>query len=346
MTTTCDGRRGPRPLLGWVVAAGLMHLLVLDGVPHRQAPAAATRQAPTLWTRSIDPAPPPAASSEPAPAQPVAIDALRPPSPTPRATRPTGASQGTSSPSRAPAASPSVVHTDPPRAAASPPPVSTATQAVLAPVRVAGAAALVFDVSGVARGEPYETEARLDWQRQADRYRAVWSVNGPQPAMRTQRSEGAITAAGLVPERFSERARGENAAHFDADEARIRFSANTPDAPLLPGSQDRLSALLQLGALLAAAPERYPSGSVIRLPTAGTRGADTWDWQVQDDEELQLAGRTLHAVKLVRPPPMQYAPLVELWLARELAFLPVRLRVTQGQARRLDQRLRAIEATP
>ncbi len=330
-------------MLGWVVAVGLMHLLVLDGAP-RQAPAAATHQPLALWTRRIDPTPPTVAGPEPA--HPVVVETLRPPPPTPRASRSARTSQGTSSPPRVPVASPPAVRADQPGTDPLPPQVPTAAHAAVAPVRVAGAAALVFDVSGLARGEPYETQARLDWRRQTGRYQAVWSVDGPPPAMRTQRSEGAITAAGLVPERFSERARGERAAHFDTDEARIRFSANTPDAPLLAGSQDRLSALLQLGALLAAAPERYPAGSAIRLPTAGTRGADTWDWQVEEDEELQLAGRTLRAVKLVRPPPMQYAPLVELWLARELAFLPVRLRVTQGHARRIDQRLRAIEAMP
>lgn len=218
----------------------------------------------------------------------------------------------------------------------------TAPPASPVSVRVPGSATLDYAVSGVSRGLPYEAEARLHWQRDAARYEATWTVNSPHAGARTQRSEGAVTPAGLAPERFAEKARGERAAHFDAEGARIRFSANAPDAALHPGAQDRLSVALQLGALLAAAPARYPPGTVITVQTAGVREAEPWAWEVQDDETLQLAGHALPSARLVRAPPMAYAPRIELWLARTLGHLPVRLRVTQASGDVADQQLRAV----
>ena len=122
-------------------------------------------------------------------------------------------------------------------------------------------ATLIYAVTGTARGLPYATRSELRWQPASGRYDAEWltQADGPHPAHRWH-SQGLVTHTGLMPERFAERSRSERAAHFDAEGGRVRFSANTPDAHWAPGGQDRLSAVLQLGALLAAAPERYPPG--------------------------------------------------------------------------------------
>jgi hypothetical protein len=213
-------------------------------------------------------------------------------------------------------------------------------------VRVPGAATLRYQVTGQARGLPYEASAELHWRRAGQRYEAEWSVDLPLLGTRTQRSEGRVTASGLAPERFAERARGERAAHFDFEGGRIRFSANTPDAVLAPGAQDRLSVTLQLTALLAAAPERYPPGTQITLQTAGVRDAEPWVWEVQADETLPLAGRALATVRLLRAARHEYDTRVELWLAPALGHLPVRLRLTQANGDVADQQLQSLDDTP
>ena len=166
----------------------------------------------------------------------------------------------------------------------------------------------------------------------------------PLVGARTQRSEGALTPAGLAPERYAEQARGERAAHFDAAGGRIRFSANTPDATLEPGAQDRLSVSLQLAGLLAAAPARYPPGSVITLQTTGVREAGPWRWEVHEDETLQIDGQAVPCAKLVRQPRGEYDTRIELWLARTLGHLPARLRVIQAGGDVADQVLRTLPA--
>jgi membrane-associated protease RseP (regulator of RpoE activity) len=125
---------------------------------------------------------------------------------------------------------------------------------------------------------------------------------------------------------------------------RIRFSANTPDAVLNAGAQDRLSASLQLGGMMAAAPHRYPAGSTIVLPTAGVRDTEPWRWDVLPDETLQIDDQDVPCTKLVRQPRREYDSRVELWLARTHAYLPARLRTTLSNGDTVDQRLAALPA--
>jgi hypothetical protein len=225
-------------------------------------------------------------------------------------------------------------------AAAAPP---LPTHAASAPVRVPDSATLRYRVTGQTLGLTYNADAQLQWRRQAERYQAVWSVGLPLVGTRTQRSEGKITAAGLEPEHFAESARDERSAQFDAQNQRIHFSANKPDAVLEPGAQDRLSVTLQFSALLAAAPERYPPGMRITLQTVGVRGAEPWTWEVLTDETLLLAGREIPCVRLLRQPRKARDTRVELWLARTLDYLPVRLRLTQSDGDVADQQLETLD---
>jgi hypothetical protein len=208
-----------------------------------------------------------------------------------------------------------------------------------APIRLPPAVTLRYQVSGTRRGEPIEGESTLIWTPNGSSYRAAWALDSPQLGHRSQTSAGALQASGLAPERYGERQRSERAAHFDPAGGRVRFSANTPDAPWQPGMQDRLSTLLQLAALLAAAPQRYPGGSAIGLPTAGVRDAAETLWQVENDETINIAGRASSCVKLRRDPTGPYDSRIELWLGRNRDYLPVRLLITRFNGDTLDETL-------
>ena len=106
----------------------------------------------------------------------------------------------------------------------------------------------------------------LLWRHDGERYDAKLEVSAPLLPTRVQQSTGSITADGLAPLRFSDRSRGEQAAHFQRDEGKVSFSSNRPDAPLLPGAQDRLSVLLQLGALIAGNPGKFRPDATDRHP--------------------------------------------------------------------------------
>jgi hypothetical protein len=156
-------------------------------------------------------------------------------------------------------------------------------------------------------------------------------------------STGALTTTGLAPKRYGDKIRSETAAHFERDRGRVVFSANTPEAVLLPGAQDQLSVFLQLAAMLAAEPQRYPPGSTISMQTVGTRIAEPWTFTIDAAETLTLPGGEQQSLRLTRLPRREYDQKVEIWLAPALAYLPARIRITQSNGDFIDQQWRSTE---
>ncbi|MDR2128408.1 MAG: DUF3108 domain-containing protein [Burkholderiaceae bacterium] len=332
-----------RVWIGLTLAVAAVHgWLLLAAAPPSPKPLTSARLGTTdphtFLTRAIGPAantpsaPPPQATARPA-------------QPRPRAAKPRVAQ----------AAKPTPVQTAWPAApepdggaldAALPAAPSGAHDALAAqplpPARPAPTATLTYQVTGYSRGIAFATEATLRWERDIQRYQAEWTLDGPLGGPRWQRSTGAVTAHGLVPERFGERRQSEQAVHFDWAGERVVFSANTPQTALSAGAQDRLSVTLQLGALLAADPGRYAPGAQIVLPVATTRGLNLWRFVVQPDETVTAGAQTLQCAKLLRLPGGPYDITVELWLARDLQYLPARLRTTQFNGDASEQQLKAI----
>ncbi|MDA8455573.1 DUF3108 domain-containing protein [Acidovorax sp. GBBC 3334] len=207
------------------------------------------------------------------------------------------------------------------------------------PVRLPAPVRLTFDVSGQAKKFDYRASATLAWRHDGARYEARQEVKAFLIGSRSQTSTGLVTPTGLQPERFGDKARSEQAAHFDFGAGRATFSANTPPAAIAAGAQDRLSVFIQLGALLSAAPERYPDGTHITLTTVGARNADRWTFTIEGTETLDLPIGSTPALRLQRLPRRDYDQKAELWLAPSLGFLPARIRITQSNGDYVDLRL-------
>jgi hypothetical protein len=220
--------------------------------------------------------------------------------------------------------------------AASPPSgdVSALPQVLSIPVP----ARLRYDVVAQVKGVPVLGHASIDWRHDGSKYEARWDLSVPFFPSRVQRSEGRITEDGLAPRYFSDRNRGEQATHFDHDKGTVIFSNNQPQAALARGMQDRLSVVLQLSVLVAGEPSRFTPGVKLAIPTAGTREAETWIFEVGGEEDLQLPGGAMRALKLVRSPRKEFDTKVELWLAPRLDYAPVRLRLTNSNGDTVDQR--------
>jgi predicted DNA-binding protein (UPF0251 family) len=152
-----------------------------------------------------------------------------------------------------------------------------------------------------------------------------------------------ITAEGLAPRRFGDKVRSEQAAHFQRDKGLITYSANTPDTPLLAGTQDRLSVFIQISGMLLAEPQRWGPGAVMNFNTTGARDSEPWAFQVAGMEQLKMPYGTLEALRLVRQEQKQYDQRVELWMAPSLEHLPVRIRITQTSGDQVDLLLRSKE---
>ena len=214
-------------------------------------------------------------------------------------------------------------------------------EALAAAVAVPTSARLEYDVVGEVKGFPYSADSELLWKQDGQQYSAKLEIKVFLLGSRSQTSNGSIDGGGLEPTRFLDKARSELAAHFERDKGIIVFSSNAPSATLLAGAQDRLSVVLQLGALLAGAPTRYPSGTTIALQVVGPRDAEDWQFTVGETETLKLPGGSVTGVKLSRHPRSAYDQKLDLWLAPSMGYLPVRLRMSQDNGDYVDQKWRA-----
>ncbi|XDF36094.1 DUF3108 domain-containing protein [Paracidovorax avenae] len=210
------------------------------------------------------------------------------------------------------------------------------------PVQLPPSVRLTFEVSGEAKKFNYRANATLAWRRDGDHYEARQEIKAFLLGSRSQSSTGLVTPAGLQPQRFVDQARKAQTASFDFAAGRATFSGGNAPAAIAAGAQDRLSVFIQLGALLAAAPERYPDGTRITLTTVGARNADRWAFSIEGTEMLDLPIGPTPALKLQRLPRRDARDAdqkAELWLAPSLGFLPARIRITQGNGDYADLQL-------
>ncbi len=204
-------------------------------------------------------------------------------------------------------------------------------------------ARLKYQVQGKAKGFDYWATAELLWAQTDLDYEAKLEVSVFLLGSRVQVSKGTLGREGLMPIRFGDKTRSELAAHFQRDKGVISFSANSPDAPLLKGAQDRLSVVIQISSLLAGDVSRFPLGTMLSFQTVSQREAEIWHFLVEKEEVLTLPYGEIHTLKLNRKPRRQFDQQIELWFAPDLGYLPVRLRITNANGDMVDQLLSKIE---
>ena len=320
-------RRHWRPLLGLTAAVAMAHLWLLHGAAGRhQVPPAAG--AAILLTRTIAASPPVDTR-----ASATALGAAPPTTPAPSQRRAARSGRDPSAPAPL-AAAPAAAIAQPIAAAL---PAAPAREAGALNVAVPASVRLHYLVTARRQQLLWHGQGELDWRHDGERYEAKLELSAPLLPKRTQRSSGNVTPQGLEPVRFSDKARSEQAAHFERDKGRVTFSSNRPDAALMAGAQDRLSVMLQLGAIIAGDPQKYRQSATIELQTAGTHEAEPWQFTIEGEELLELPGGAINAIKLIRHPRKEYDQRVELWLSPGMDYVPVRLRLTQPNGDWVDQ---------
>ncbi|MBB3180034.1 DUF3108 domain-containing protein [Variovorax sp. Sphag1AA] len=212
---------------------------------------------------------------------------------------------------------------------------------VSAPLRISGSVRLAFAATAQQGAQPMQGAfGDLVWQQDGTHYDASLSIKFLFMTFRSTRSTGVIGPTGIEPLRYSDKRRTEVASHFVRDQKTVIFSNNSPAVPLLAGAQDRLSVVLQLGALMAGDPGRYPPNSVIAVQTVGTSDAEIWAFTLSGEEQVAVQAGEFTARKLTRSPRKPFDDKIELWLAPELGYLPVRIRQTQPNGDFIDLQLR------
>jgi hypothetical protein len=249
--------------------------------------------------------------------------------------------------------------TDPPAIAAEPasvpvaataeaPPAASATEAAasLAPAaapvlrqversvpiyktRLPPAAVLVYDI----RRGMFAGMGELNWQPQAGHYEARLQVSIAGFNVLTQVSQGAFDAAGLAPVRFTDQRarRAARAANFQRDAHKISYSDSSDEYALPGGSQDRLSWMIQLPAVLAAEPRRASPGGEVQMVVSGVRAdVAVWSFAFVGAETIDSGGAKVRTLRFTRTPQGPRDVLADVWLDPAHHLFPVRAVLSHG----------------
>lgn len=190
----------------------------------------------------------------------------------------------------------------------------------------------------------------LSWRPASGHYEARLAASIAGFTLLTQISQGGFDAAGLAPTRFTDQRvrKAARAANFQRDAGKITFSGPRDEYALAAGSQDRLSWMIQLPAVIAGEPKRAASGGEVVLYIAGARGdVDLWDLRSSGIETIETPSGALQTVKFTRTPRTARDTLAEVWLDPKRHYLPVRARLTQSDSDgALDLVLRELHTSP
>jgi hypothetical protein len=165
----------------------------------------------------------------------------------------------------------------------------------------------------------------IRWQRSGDEYELRLEARIAGLTLLSQTSQGKVDASGLAPLRFLDQRvrRAAQAANFRRDSQTITFSGPSTVWPLLPGSQDQLSWMIQLAGIVAAEPERATDGGRIAMVLVGARGeAAVRTLRFVGREDVDTAAGTVHALKFVVDGRSTYDASYEIWLDPAHDYLP------------------------
>jgi hypothetical protein len=138
------------------------------------------------------------------------------------------------------------------------------------------------------------------------------------------------------------RGRSMTATHFNRDAGTLTFSSSQASYPLAPGTQDKASVPLQLSAIARGDPKQL-SGN-IDIFVGEDRDASVFSFVVAGPEQIDTPLGRIKAWHLVRPPkPGSYSSRLDLWLAPDYGWVPVRIRNVEASGAVTTQTARSIE---
>lgn len=330
-------RRIPLPLLLIMVCVTAAHWFTLDwAVGH--APSPLQPMAEPVFARLLEQRQPPTRRPAPAPAP--AVRTTRPTSLPPEATPPQPAEAPAPSPAPAPSKTepppqPEVVATPAADTPAPPGPGATDTWPPDTRVRYA--------LKGYFRGD-FLGDAKVQWQRQGERYQVQVDIHLPLFIQLTLTSQGRITNTGLEPDTYQEVRPGRrDQLTVSGDEVRLNGGQRTPRPD---GMQDTASQFVALSQRFARQPELLKVGNEVTLWLGRPNGVDLWTYDIVKEDTLETP--KLGAVQAFHLKPRPLAQprgpvMAELWFAPSLQYLPVRVLITQGDDTFVDLLVEKIE---
>jgi hypothetical protein len=204
---------------------------------------------------------------------------------------------------------------------------------------------LSYKLQGYFRGE-FSGDARVQWQRSAERYQAQVDVSVALLLNMRMTSQGRITPTHLWPEAYEEERRGKKrGARFGDQLLQLDDGSSLPRPQQL---QDAASQFVQLAQDFATARRRLAVGEVVRVTLGRPGGVDDWTYDVVAQETLATPVGDLVAFHL-KPRPLanpRGKVNVEMWFAPALQHLPARIKLTLNEETWLDLTLSSVAQSP
>lgn len=201
---------------------------------------------------------------------------------------------------------------------------------------------LQFELSGTSKGVRYTASANISWKHQDNNYQLRHEIQAFVFGKRSQTSVGQMGARGLLPTRFGDQFRQEQAAHFDRTKGLLIYSANTPSQTIEDGAQDRVSLFVQLAAAMAGTPALRAEGQQLSLQVVSAKQAEVWTFAVLGTEKIKLPVGDMDSLKLHRLPRNEYDQKIDIWLSPAYGYLPARIRIIQANGDVIEETLKSV----
>ena len=210
-------------------------------------------------------------------------------------------------------------------------------------------AELKYQVQALIKGQNWHGDGLFRWELNGNAYQVSGEATVPfifRITVLNFRSEGVIDDFGIAPMLYSEKPfrKSMTNTHFQHEQRKISFSASEAVYPYNGGEQDRASIIWQLAGIGRGDPSQFVPGTDIDVVVAGTRDVDTWRIRLIGEEDIETTQGKVHAWHVVRiPRPGSYDQTIDIWLAPQQEWYPVKLRYTYANGDYLDLSLAGIQ---
>jgi hypothetical protein len=194
-------------------------------------------------------------------------------------------------------------------------------------------------------GQLYQT-GELNWLVEDNHYRLYINIPYAFVGPFVFESRGTVDAYGIAPSIYwtQRGTKPPRYSRFDRDEkgaGKMYFSEKPEFTPeIVPGTQDRFSLMFQFASLLNGSDKIDEAGTFRSIPVVDYNTLETWQFKSYGEvisEDIPSLGKSVNRhYALMQRENDPYKRQVDIWLARDLDWLPGRLRSQESNGRVLE----------
>jgi hypothetical protein len=204
-----------------------------------------------------------------------------------------------------------------------------------------------YTVLGRTRSLAYSANSSMAWQTDATQsYALSYEVKAFLGLGRKQNSTGRWSANGLSPIEFVEQGSRKQSLSVNLAKGLVKLPDAAEEQALIPGSQDKLSAWVQLGWWVACSPKAFEKPIWLSMPVWGGGETEKWLFQSQGWIKVDTPYGERQAIHVIRPAGMGGDARIELWYVPEWGMLPIKLLIEQANGDRVEQQLSERQPAP